>query len=223
MSEPKTRYPIVSFDLDGTIIRGTTVSRWLARYLGAEPAVIELEDQYSQRAISNRQLAEATAAMFAGVDVADVAEALSDIPIIEAVPETIAALKARGITVLLGTITWAFAAEILRQRFGFDAASGTEMGIDDGRLTGLVERHFGAGDKVDFVANHAAKRGFTLKDCAAVGDSHSDFPLFQAVGLGIALNATAAARAAADATLDKDSLDVVLPLLFHGMNGSGNR
>lgn len=199
------------------------MSRWLARYLGAEQTVIELENQYAQSTISNRQLAEATAAMFAGVSVADMVQALSDIPVIEAVPEALAALKARGVTVLLGTITWAFAAEILRQRFGFDAASGTEMGIDDGRLTGSVERHFGARDKVGFVAGQAAKRGFTLRDCAAVGDSHSDIPLFQAVGLGIALNATAAARAAADATLDKDSLDVVLPLLFHGMNGSGNR
>ncbi len=199
------------------------MSRWLARYLGAEPAVIDLEAQYVQSAISNRQLAEATAAAFAGIGMPEIEMALSDIPVIDAVPETIAALKARGVIVLLGTVTWAFAAEILRQRFGFDAASGTEMGIDGGRLTGLVERHFGAGDKVGFVAGHAAKHGLTLRDCAAVGDSHSDIPLFRAVGLGIALNATAAARAAAAAVLDEDRLDAVLPMVLRGVDGGGIR
>lgn len=222
MLELRPRYPIVSFDLDGTIVRGTTVSHWLARFLGAEPAVIELEDQYTRGAISNRQLAEATAATFAGISVTDLVRALSDIPVISAVPETLAALKDRGVTVLLGTVTWAFAADILRQRFGFDAASGTEMGTADGRLTGIVERHFGASDKIDFVAGHAAKQGLTLSECAAIGDSHSDIPLFRAVGLGIAINATAAARAAATVALDVERMDAVLPLLLDGIDGSGN-
>jgi phosphoserine phosphatase len=48
---------------------------------------------------------------------------------------------------------------------------------------------------------------------AAVGDSRSDVPLFERVGMSIALNATPDARAAATHALDTEDLRDVLALL----------
>ena len=47
-----------------------------------------------------------------------------------------------GVHVLLATITWRFAAELLRERYGFVAASGTELQNIDGVLGGNVTRYF---------------------------------------------------------------------------------
>src|SRR5262249_41626147 len=94
------------------------------------------------------------------------------------------------IPVLLTTVTWRLAAASFARRFGFGGFCGTEMGEADGCLTGVVTRHCSADDKLGFVRDWCAARGIALADCAAVGDSRSDVPLFGAVGLAIALNAT---------------------------------
>jgi phosphoserine phosphatase len=56
-------------------------------------------------------------------------------------------------------------------------------------------------------------RGLSLDDCAAVGDSLSDLPLFADAGLAIAFNATDRARALTDVEVDGPDLRAVLPVL----------
>jgi phosphoserine phosphatase len=56
-----------------------------------------------------------------------------------------------------------------------------------------------------FAASYCDANDIDLAECIAVGDSRSDFPLFEAVGLSIALNATAQAREAASVALDTEN------------------
>ena len=51
-------YPVVVFDLDGTLLRGTTVSLLLAQWLGREGEVSELERAFRAHEISNSVVAE---------------------------------------------------------------------------------------------------------------------------------------------------------------------
>jgi len=67
----------------------------------------------------------------------------------------------------------------------------------DGRYSGEVAQQFDELDKRDFALSVAAELGVDLKRCVTVGDGRSDVPLFAAVGLAIAVNATPTARAAA--------------------------
>jgi phosphoserine phosphatase len=127
--------------------------------------------------------------------------------------ETLQALNTAGVRLLMGTITWSFAAEMLRERPGFAAVSGTEMPIADGVLSGVVSRHFDEHDKARFVEQWCAANGHVMSDVAAIGDSRSDVPLFRQAGMSIALNATADARAVATHALDTDDLRDVLRLL----------
>ena len=111
-------------------------------------------------------------------------------------------------------MTWRFAAEVLRERYGFVAASGTELGEEpEGVLSGRVSLYFDEHDKRRFVEDWCAARDLRLERCLAVGDSRSDIPLFEAVGFSIALNATPAARAAATVALDTEDLRDVLTLI----------
>jgi phosphoserine phosphatase len=208
-----SRYPVVVFDLDGTLLRGTTVSLLLAQWLGWEGEVSELERAFREHEISNSVVADTSAAWLAGRSVAEVWRVLGDAPWIEGMAETFQALTATRASLLLGTITWSFAAEMLRLDHGFAAVSGTEMQAAHGILSGAVSRYFNEHDKVRFVEEWCARNGYSMSQVAAIGDSRSDVPLFHRVGLSIALNATPDARAVATHVLDTEDLRDVLGLL----------
>jgi phosphoserine phosphatase len=211
-----SRFPVVVFDLDGTLLRGTTVSLLLAQWLGREGEVSELERAFRAHEISNSVIADTSAAWLAGRSVAEVRRVLRDGPWIAGMAETFQALAVARVSLLLGTITWSFAAEMLQERHGFAAVSGTEMQAVDGVLSGAVSRYFDEHDKVSFVEEWCARNGHSMSEVAAVGDSRSDVPLFHRVGLSIALNATPDARAASTHEIDTGDLRDVLALLQPG-------
>ncbi|MGE0725810.1 MAG: HAD family hydrolase [Alphaproteobacteria bacterium] len=205
---------LVAFDLDGTLLPGTTVSLILADRFDHRAEMDALEARYARGEIGNDVVASESARHFAGVPLAALAAALADAPFIAGIAATVAALRAAGIVPIVATVTLRPAARIVAERFGFAAASGTEMGIREGCLTGVITRHFDGRDKAAFVRAEAAARGFALADCAAVGDSRSDLPTFAIVGRAIALNATPDAVAAASLSLRTGDLRDVLPHLL---------
>jgi phosphoserine phosphatase len=206
-------FPVVVFDLDGTLLRGTTVSLLLAQWLGREGEITELERAFHAHAISNSVVADTSAGWLAGKSVAEAWRVLEDGPWIDGMAETFQVLAGAQVSLLLGTITWSFAAEMLRESYGFAAASGTEMRVVDGVLSGTVSRYFDEHDKARFVEDWCAQHGYSMSQVAAIGDSRSDVPLFDRAGLSIALNATSDARAVATHVLDTENLRDVLALL----------
>jgi phosphoserine phosphatase len=192
------RYDAVAFDLDGTLLRGTTVSLLTADRAGHRAEMEELERRYAAGEIGNDVVA---ATSWGWLD-ETVLGAVDDGPWIGGIGESVDALHHADVVVLVATITWRAAAERVAARFGFDGACGT-----------TPERVCDAHGKAAFVEHECARRGIALERVAAVGDSRSDLPLFARVGLSIALNADEQARAAADVVLDSDDLRDVLPLL----------
>lgn len=209
-------YPVVVFDLDGTLLRGATVSLLLAQWVGRGREITELERAFRAHEISNSVVADTTAGWLSGCSVRETWGVLMDGPWIDGMTETFRALKAAEVSLLLGTVTWSFAAEMLRERHGFAAISGTEMQSTGGVLSGTVSRYFDEHDKLRWVEGWCARNGYSMSQVAAVGDSRSDVPLFHGVGLSIALNATPDARAVATHTLDTSDLRDVLALLQPG-------
>jgi len=206
-------YPVVAFDLDGTLLRRTTVLRLFAQHLGQAEAVAELERAFTAGEISDSVVADRSAAWLAGRTTSEIRTALAAGSWIDGIDETLQTLSDAGTHVLLATITWRFAAELLRERYGFAAVSGTELQNIDGVLGGNVTRYFDKYDKARFVEDWCAERGFTMAQVAAVGDSRSDVPLFGRVDRSVALNATLEARRAASCVIDTEDLRDVLPLL----------
>jgi phosphoserine phosphatase len=208
------RWRLACFDLDGTLVRGTSVSRHLADRFGQNEQMAALERRYAAGTISNSVVAEEQARSFRGTPLPEVVGKLGDIACIDGIDPTLAALRERGIESLLGTVTWSFAAEEFRRRHGFAAVSGTVIDLDPGGVpTGGVRRHFDEWDKLEFVASYCGASGIDLAECIAIGDSRSDVPLFEAVGLSIALNATSQAREAASVALDTEDLTDILDLI----------
>jgi phosphoserine phosphatase len=208
------RYPVVAFDLDGTLLRGTTCSLVLARSMGHLAAVEELERAYDAYEIDNIAFAAEEAKHFAGATAGSIRQHLSGAPWIGGVAETLDTLTSAGVTPLLATLAWTFAGEQLEHAHRFAALGGAAMDYENGQLTGRVARHIDEEGKRRFVEDWCARHGHRIGDVAAIGDSRSDIPLFRAAGMSIALNASAEAKAAATHTLETEDLRDVLPLLI---------
>jgi phosphoserine phosphatase len=101
---------------------------------------------------------------------------------------------------------------------GLDFAAANELEIVDGRVTGQV-----LGPIIDRPGKAAALRRFAaeyrvpLSQTVAVGDGANDIDMLEVAGLGIAFNAKAALRAAADTSVNLPFLDSVLFVL--GISG----
>jgi phosphoserine phosphatase len=212
---------LVSFDLDGTLVTGTTTCLELARSRGGLEHVNMLEGRYARGEIGHDQFAEANAAAHRDWPLAEAEAAVLAMPLIGGVAETVAALKARGCHILIVTVTWSFAARTLVNFLNLDGFAGATMGERNGRLTGEVLAHFGERDKPRYVRDYGRRHGIGLDQCVAVGDSRSDLPLFGEVGRAIALNATDDARRAAHVALDTDDLRDVLGHIGDGGMAAG--
>ncbi len=79
-----------------------------------------------------------------------------------------------------------------------------------------MAQHFDEFDKRDFAVSVAQGLGVSLTACAAIGDSWSDLPLFEFVGLSIGFNVTAGARAVAQVAVEGTDLRAVLPCSASG-------
>jgi phosphoserine phosphatase len=66
---------------------------------------------------------------------------------------------------------------------------------------------------LQFAKDYCAMNDVPIEECAAIGDSRSDIPLFQHVGLAIAFNGSEAARAAAHVAVDSQDICDVLTYL----------
>lgn len=208
------RYSVVVFDLDGTLLPGTSVSQYLAEVIGRGDVLAELERRFRDHAISNKEIADATASWFADQRVDAIWAKLEAAPWINGMAATFDALRAAGCGLLLGTVTWHFAALMLQHKYGFAAVSGTMMDIENGRLSGVVSGYFDEYDKARFVRSWCEQNDVAMVEVAAVGDSRSDIPLFRAAGHAIAINATPEARAQASEKIDTADLRDVLPMLL---------
>lgn len=214
MSAQQTPWRLACFDLDGTLVFGTSTCLHLAAQLGHLELLTQLESQYAKGEISNAQVADGDGPYYKGQTVATIAAHLDTIPIIDGVASVVATLIKLGIESLICTVTWQFAAQVLAKRYGFVSASGVAMHVDDkGVLTGQVAKYFDEYDKLAFVKAYCEGKRIPLSSVFAVGDSRSDIPLFGAVGFSVAINATAAAKAAASTSIQTNDLNDVLALV----------
>ncbi|MDX3074022.1 HAD-IB family phosphatase [Streptomyces sp. MI02-7b] len=201
------------FDVDGTLVPGTSSSAFLAGFLGHREELVRAEDAYASGVLDNRQVSELDAAGWAGVPEDQVCGRLDGLPLVSGITETVAWCRQNGLVPVLATLAWSPVGSYLTDRFGFHTFSGPRLETADGRFTGRVARHFDEYDKRDVALAQARELGVAPRLCGAIGDSRSDLPLFASVGLSVAFNASAGAREAATVTVDDDDLRSVLPAL----------
>jgi phosphoserine phosphatase len=204
---------LVVLDVDSTLIRDEAI------------------DVLAERAGVAEQVSAITAAAMAG-DLDFAASLRERVALLAGLPESVllevrAALELtpgaatfvrtlRRLGYHVGIVSGGFTAVISRfvDELDLDFAAANELEIVDGVLTGrVVGPIVDAAGKAEALSRFAEKFDVPLSQTVAVGDGANDVAMLERAGLGIAFNAKAALRAAADAVVNVPYLDSVLFLL----------
>ncbi|MFE6897675.1 HAD family hydrolase [Streptomyces sp. NPDC057717] len=204
---------VVFIDIDGTLVPAPGSAVYVARYLGTGAAMAEAEADYAAGRLTNPQVAAADAKTWSGYTEREIDDWLAGVPLVDGIEETVAWCRGEGLIPVLATLAWQSIAKHLCRRFGFDAYCGPELETAEGRFTGRVLAELDEYGKRDFAVRYAGSLGVSPQDCAAIGDSRSDLPLFREAGLSIAFNADQQARETAGVCVDGEDIRAVIPLL----------
>lgn len=204
---------LVVLDVDSTLIRDEAID-----VLAVRAGVSEQVSAITERAMSGRlDFAESLrerVGLLAGLPESEVQAVRDELRLTPGARTFVRTLHRLGYHV--GVVSGGFT--VFTDRFveelGLDFAAANTLEIVDGRVTGqvlgpIVDR---AG-KAEALERFATQFGVPLSQTVAVGDGANDIDMLETAGLGIAFNAKASLRAAADTSLNLPFLDTVLFVL----------
>ncbi|MEV5754004.1 HAD-IB family phosphatase [Actinoallomurus sp. NPDC052308] len=176
------------FDMDGTLLEGTTASLQIARHVGSTDALVELEERFAAGEIDTRAFSSALPTLWRELTPSDVAAAFAASPWLSGIREVCADIRARGERSVVITMSPDFFARHLLD-LGFDEVVASRFPalpfvepLDPANV--LTPQ-----DKVRIVAEICEQHDLTHARCVAYGDSMSDAPLFQRLTRTVAVNA----------------------------------
>lgn len=208
------RYKLVSFDMDGTLIRDTTADLFFATLLDVRQGVEKLEVGLRAGDIHYSDFMVNVAHVMKELSLDFIAANFERVPLVSGIAETVDALKKKGVAVMLITTSGQYFADLFRQRFNFDHAFGTKHHIDERGFVGVGIEVCSSATKVEHLRRIAAEHGLSLAECVAVGDSFSDIPVFKEAGLAIAFNYDESLEGLADVYVRSDDLTTVLKYII---------
>ncbi|MFG2001456.1 HAD family hydrolase [Spirillospora sp. NPDC048911] len=176
------------FDMDGTLLAGSTANLEVARQLGTLPELHALEARFAAGTLDTRGFSAAIHALWRTLTPAQVAAAYTAGPWLHGIPDVAADIRARGERSAVITMSPDFFARHLLD-LGFDEVIASRFPplpftapLDPaGILT--------PADKVRIADDLRARHGLTRAQCVAYGDSMSDGPLFRHLTNTVAVNA----------------------------------
>ncbi|WP_116245858.1 HAD family phosphatase [Nocardiopsis sp. FIRDI 009] len=175
------------FDMDGTLLRGTTASLEIARILRCEPRLTELERRFRRQEIDTREFARSIHRLWGALTEDDVRAAFDSSPFLADIPRVCADIRARGHHSMVVSMSPDFYARLLL-RFGFDEVVASRFPAPPFASPVVAEDILTPHDKVGIVEEARRRRGVDLENCVAYGDSMSDAPLFGHLANTVAVN-----------------------------------
>lgn len=174
------------FDMDGTLLHGTTAPILLAEALDADDALAALEERFATGAASTVEFARALHELWGVVTPETAQQAFAAAPVLGGLREVLADIHDRDERACLITMSPDYFAEQFLA-FGFDAVFASRFPrSDDAPLdeSAILTPE----DKPVLAARFCAEHGLALADAIAYGDSMSDVFLFEAVGVRVSVN-----------------------------------
>ncbi|MFJ9563500.1 HAD family hydrolase [Streptomyces fuscichromogenes] len=176
------------FDLDGTLLHGTSAPVEISRQLGLEEEAVELDRAISAGLIDPSEYATRVYTLWAGLTEAHVTAAFDGAPWLARIRDVWAEIRGSGDYCAVVSLSPSFFVERLLD-WGAHAAFGSQFPavpfaepVDPaGALT--------AAAKVTIADRLCEQFGIGRADCVAYGDSMSDRHLFGVVPVSVAVNA----------------------------------
>ncbi|MGY5099897.1 HAD family hydrolase [Streptomyces sp. 900105245] len=176
------------FDLDGTLLHGTTAPVEISRQLGLEAETVALDRAIGAGLIGPPEYAAQVYDLWAGLTEAHVTAAFEAAPWLTRIREVWAEIRSAGEYCAVVSLSPSFFVERLLEwgahathASRFPAVPFTEPVDPAGALS--------AAAKVTIADRLCAEFGVARADCVAYGDSSSDKELFAVVPVSVAVNA----------------------------------
>lgn len=176
------------FDMDGTLLTGTTANLEVARHLGTLPELRDLEDRFAAGTLDTRGFSAELHRLWTHLTPAIVATAYTTGPWLTGIADVCADIRARGEHSAVITMSPDFFARHL-----------LDLGFDDVIASRFPPPPFTApldpagvltpADKITITETLLTRHGLTPAQCTAYGDSMSDAPLFRHLTNTVAVNA----------------------------------
>ena len=199
------------FDLDGTLKRERDPYVYLHRRLGTLQAADAFTAKGISGEISYEEWLRLDTGLWTGRPRALLVQHLREIPYLPGARETVANLKARGVSVAIISSGLLLHAQMVAEELGIGPVLGNEMGFggegDAAVVNGHVTAHVPYGGKQAVLARLQAELGVTPDETLAAGDTRSDLGLFSLAAVAVAVQpehpdvASAAQIVLADADL----------------------
>ncbi|MER6672082.1 HAD-IB family phosphatase [Streptomyces sp. NPDC000983] len=176
------------FDLDGTLLHGTSAPVEISRQLGLEAEAVALDRAAALGRIAPPEYAVRAHALWAELTEAHIAAAFEAAPWLARIREVWAEIRERGDYCAVVSLSPSFFVERLLG-WGAHAAHGSLFPVVP--FTEPVDPAgvLSAAAKVEVADRLCARFGLTRADCVAYGDSGSDMDLFAVVPISVAVNA----------------------------------
>lgn len=207
---------LVVFDLDGVLVDIDSSWQTLHRAFGVDNEVNF--QRHLRGEIDYRAFMRSDIRLWGRPLAARVRGILEQVSLMPGAREVVAALRGRGVgTAIISSGVWLLAARV-RDVLRIDHVLANRLLVDGaGRLVGEGEAVVTLRNKGVVFEELCGAVGVRPGDCAVVGDSRFDVPLFERAGLSIAFNAAdPVVVAAADVVVGGKDLRGILPWVLGG-------
>ena len=187
------------FDLDGTLLHGSSAAVEISRQLGLDAEIRELEIAFAEQGLTPPDFAARACALWSELTEQHVEAAFAQAPWLAGIREVWEEIRARGERCAVISLSPDFFVRRLLDRSppssdgrtggGADAAHGSRWPAVPFREPVDPAGILSAAAKVRIADELCAEFGVLRSECVAYGDSMSDAELFAAVPVSVAVNA----------------------------------
>ena len=204
---------LVVMDVDSTLVQGEIIEM-LAAHAGCREQVAEITAAAMRGELDFAASLRSRVALLEGVDASVLDAVYESLVYAPGARTMIRALKRLGYR--FGLVSGGFSqiTDRIAADLGIHYAAANTLEVANGRLTGaLVGEVLDRAGKAAALRRFAADSSIPLMNTVAIGDGANDVDMLATAGLGIAFNANAIARNAADASVSVPYLDAIVYLL----------
>ena len=204
---------LVVMDVDSTLVQGEVIEM-LAEQAGCGAEVARVTEQAMAGRLDFAASLRARVALLEGLS-ASALDAVHDALVLTPGARTLVrTLRRLGYRFALVSGGFTQVIDRLAADLGIDYAAANTLEVVDGRLTGrLVGDVLDRAGKAEALRRFADEAGIPMANTIAIGDGANDLDMLAAAGLGVAFNAKAVVREAADAAVTVPYLDAIAYLL----------
>ncbi len=200
-------------DMDSTII-GVECIDELADYAGVKAEVAEITEAAMRGELDFEGALVARVALLKGLPEEVLGRCFQErVRLNPGARTLVRTMNALGAETALVSGGFTYFTERVAAAAGFGSARANRLVVEDGRLTGEVERPIlGKAAKLEALEAIVTRLGTGTEAAVAVGDGANDMAMVAAAGLGVAYRAKPTLARAADARLDHSDLTAILAL-----------